>query len=72
LRFTFIQNFDIKKMKRNTPPPRKFLHLGLGWPLEKRINLIHIWFKYILVVPMAHHDELVHFLYGRFRHSNIK
>jgi hypothetical protein len=28
--FTFTQNFDIKKMKRNTPPLRKFLHLGLG------------------------------------------
>jgi hypothetical protein len=31
--FTFIQNFDIKKMKRkhsSTTPLRKFLHLGLG------------------------------------------
>ncbi len=72
LRFTFIQNFDIKKMKRNTPPLRKFLHLGLGWPLEKRINLIHIGFKYILVVAMTHHDETVHFSFTRFSQSNIK
>ncbi len=52
--FTFIQNFDIKKMKRkhsSTAPLRKFLHLGLGWQLEKRNKSHSHWVQgHILLI----------------------